>query len=195
MDKSILNNQYALELNILDSLFGSLINESFSLKSKYFYNPKENKENLQLIANTFDIDIKDENEFIAIMLCQKPILKKSKLGTMRGIKEVVYPIFGEIKIDTHATKESLEPYTFEIQIEPNSTNIIDLKKAIKLIEIYKPLRDKSKGISLNLPQGEIKTEIASASEFSLKIDSALTLNRTLKASANIEIVAKWDLKF
>lgn len=192
---SILNNQFSFELNILDSLFGDLLNKHFSLKSKYFYNPKSSNEYIQAIANTFDIDIKDEDSAIAIILCQKPILKKSKLGTMQGIKEVVYPIFGEVNIHTHATKEHLNPFEFEIQIEPNSTNIIDLKKAMRLIDTYKPLRDNSKGISLNLPSAQIKTEIASVSDFCLHIESISRINRVFNTQANIEILAKWNLTF
>ncbi|WP_295700823.1 hypothetical protein [uncultured Helicobacter sp.] len=191
---NLLNDSYK-ELNILDSLFGDLIDKHFSLKSKYFYNPQSSNEYIQAIANTFDIDIQDENSAIAIILCQKPLLKKSKLGTMQGIKEAVYPIFGEVKIHTHATKEHLNPFEFEIQIEPNSTHIIDLQKAMRLIDIYKPLRDSSKGISINLPSAQIKTETASVSDFCLDIKGISRINRTFQTQANIEIIAKWDLVF
>ena len=126
--KSVLNNQFSQELNILDSLFGKLLDSIFVLESPHFYTP--NAHNIQLIANTFDIDTQDEQDYIATKLTQKPILKKTKLGTYNGIKEVIEPIFGAVDIQTHASNERLEPFTFSIAIEPSSSsNIMDLKKA------------------------------------------------------------------
>lgn len=190
----LLPTAYPKELHILESLFADLLNQHFKLDFMYFYNSKHNQKHLQLIANTFDIDIKDEVDSIAIELCEKPILKKSKLGTYNGIKEAVFGIFGDINIQTHATKESLEPFCFEIQIEPTSTNIIDLKKAQILIDKYKPLRDSSLGITINFPKAQIPTHITTLGRFSLKLDKEISLQRNLQVRAYIECIAQWHLK-
>ena len=193
--QSVLNNQFSLELNILDSLFGKLLDSAFVLESPHFYTP--NTHNTQLIANTFDIDIQDEQDYIATKLIEKPILKKTKLGTYNGIKEVIEPIFGAVDIQTHASNERLEPFTFSIAIEPNSSNIMDLKKAQELIEQYKPLRDNSAGISINFPQGEIPIEIATLATMTIRLDSleSPTLKRDFdqEVKGAYDVVAKWDL--
>ncbi|WP_334085923.1 phage tail protein [Helicobacter typhlonius] len=185
---------YTKELPILESLFIDVIDNHFKLPSHYFYNPEQNTSNLQHIANTFDIDIKDESEdSIKIELCQKPILKKSKLGTYNGIKEAVFGIFGEINIQTHATKENLEPFNFEIQIEPTTTNIIDLKKAQRLIEKYKPLRDSFTSITINFPQAQIPTHIATLANFGVSFNKTTRLYRNTQAITFIEPIALWKL--
>lgn len=189
--QSVLNNQFSKELNILDSLFGRLLDTAFKLESPYFYAP--NEKNTQLIANTFDIDISNESVNIAKKLIEKPILKKTKLGTYNGIREVVEPIFGHIDIQTHATNAQIEPFTFEIQIEPSNTNIINLKKAQHLINQYKPLRDSYNGIQINFPQAQIPLEIASLGVIRMRIYVNMQLNRTLQAKTYCSAVAKWDL--
>lgn len=193
--QSVLNHQFSLELNILDSLFGKLLDSCFTLTSPYFYTP--NPHNTQLIANTFDIDIQDEQDYIATKLIEKPILKKTKLGTYNGIKEVIEPIFGEVDIQTHATNERLEPFTFSIAIEPNSSNIMDLKKAQELINQYKPLRDNSAGISINFPQAQIPIQVAALAQLDMCIANtqSFLLKRDFEqeVKGSYAVVAKWDL--
>lgn len=193
--KSVLNNQFSQELNILDSLFGKLLDSIFVLESPHFYTP--NASNTQLIANTFDIDIQDEQDYIATKLIEKPILKKTKLGTYNGIKEVIEPIFGEVDIQTHASNERLEPFTFRIAIEPSSSNIMDLKKAQELINQYKPLRDNSAGISINFPQAQIPIEIATLAQLDMHIANTqsflLKRDFELEIKGSYDVIAKWDL--
>lgn len=192
--KSVLNNQFSPELNALDVAFGKLLDSTFALTSLYFYKP--NAHNVQLIANTFDIDIQDEVLDIALKLVERPLLKKTKIGTYGGIQEVVYPIFGNVQLQTHATNPYLEPFTFRIDIEPNSINIIDLQKAQRYINQYKPLRDNNEGININFPQGNIAMNIASFGSFRIDFSTTFPLTRTLTHTpAQISVLATWDLSF
>ncbi len=181
------------DIGLLDEVFGELIDSSFTIKHRYFYRP--NNTNLQILANTFDINIKDEIDFVAYELCDKPILKKSKLGTYNGIKEAIFPIFGEINIKTHANDNTILPFNFTVEAKPNSSNIIDLKKAQKLINIYKPLRDNSLGIIFSFPNGSISQEIAAASYLRIKLSNQSRFNRTAISSFNYSIIAGWKLSF
>ncbi|WP_394908917.1 phage tail protein [uncultured Helicobacter sp.] len=194
--QSVLNNQFSKELNALDAAFGKLLDSIFVLESPYFYTP--NAHNTQLIANTFDIDIQDEQDHIATKLIEKPILKKTKLGTYNGIKEVIEPIFGAVDIQTHATNERLEPFTFSIAIEPSSSNIMDLKKAQELINQYKPLRDNSAGISINFPQAEIPIEIAAFATLNMQLANTqgfiLKRDFEIEVKGSYDVVAKWDFR-
>ena len=191
---SVLNNQFSKELNAIDESFGKLLDSVFALTSPYFYTP--NAHNTQLIANTFDIDIQDEPLDIALKLTTRPLLKKTKMGTYSGIQEVIYPIFGEVKLQTHATNPHIEPFTFRLDIEPTSVNIIDLQRAQRYINQYKPLRDNNEGINIDFPQGEICTDIASFGRFGIDFSATFPFSRTLSHSvAQIGAIAVWDMSF
>ncbi|TLD97669.1 hypothetical protein LS71_002710 [Helicobacter jaachi] len=192
--KSCLNNQISPLLNALDVAFAHVIEPHFKLENHYFYNPKNASDTqMQLIANTFDINIKDEPAYMALKLLQKPILKKSKLGTYQGISEVIEPIFGKVEIQTHATQENIEPYSFEIRVKPNSTSIVNLKKAQKLINQYKPLRDSNNGIVVEMPTGYIDIYTSAHSHLRTTLSATKRLKATRAATIHCNPIAKWDL--
>lgn len=116
---------------------------------KFFYQAKGHE---QLIANTFDINIKNETKENAKALLKNPILKKNNIGTQKGLKLALSNIYGDIEII------KTKPFCFKVKTKAQGTSVIDIKRAKELININKPCRDIFEYVEIDMPKLSLKTK-------------------------------------
>lgn len=138
-------------LQRLDKHLSRLIDKGFSYQ-KNFYEPNET--NIQYIANTFNINIKNENFENAKILLEEALLKKSKAGTTKGLALVLEKLYGEIEVI------KTTPFSFKIKAKTGSTDKDMATKARELVLENKPLRDVFEYIELKLEDMYIKSRVS-----------------------------------
>ena len=156
---SLLVNQKQT-LKKLDIKIGEILDTHFAF-DRFFYETKE--KNVQYIANTFDIDIENQSLENSLILCEKPLLKKQKIGTQIGIELVLDKIYK----DTRVVKTA--PYTFKVKTKTSNTNSQEVSKAVDIILKYKPLRDAFEYIELSVDDMSVRARFEAIAKMRLLI--------------------------
>ncbi|PAF53245.1 hypothetical protein BKH42_06875 [Helicobacter sp. 13S00482-2] len=138
------------ELKIIDEVIGSFLENKLDFKDRFFYKPTP--ENVNFIANTFDINTTNLDLVKASKLLETPMISKARLGTKEALKEGISKIFGESLIQTAKEDKKLRPFEFSLKTSiDEGINESTLQALKTIVEEIKPVRDNLAGLDFSMP--------------------------------------------
>ncbi|WP_104753701.1 phage tail protein [Helicobacter salomonis] len=191
---SVLPNTFGPEIRALDVAFKRLIKAHFQAPFHYFYNPVDNP-HLIAMARCFGVDL-DTNLPLYQQHAQldKPLLKKIHLGTERGIEEACTKVFGPVQLITYANQDThpnapktrlkLQPFEYQVRIEPSVRSVLDVKRAIASIKQIQPARDRFKRLLVDFPQVDMSLRLISGASLRARFNDRLKFSRTFNPPLN-----------
>ncbi|WP_104758283.1 phage tail protein [Helicobacter salomonis] len=189
---SVLPNTFGPEIRALDVAFKRLIKAHFQVAFNHFYDPADNP-HLIAMARCFGVDL-DTNMPLYQQHAQldKPLLKKIHLGTERGIEEACTKVFGPVQLITYANQDSqpnaprlkLQPFEYQVRIEPSVRSVLDVKRAIATIKQIQPARDRFKRLLVDFPQVDMSLRLISGASLRARFNDRLKFSRTFNPPLN-----------
>lgn len=155
--KSLLPAHFPQDMKAFDEVVGDFMNKRLHFTSRFFYIPTQM--NAQLIANTFDIDIRGLKPSQSYAILKSPMLSKSQLGTKKALKDSLSKVIGDAVIQTRMEDKKLKPFEFSLKTTiDEDINEESIKAINNIINEIKPLRDSCAGLDFAMPllENEIK---------------------------------------